>query len=90
MSQVTFSAIPTVCITIRGESQEGGSHHYFPKDDEGIIGRYYNFRKEQKIFPNIRGGVSGPGIDISFFSPENAEKIVSWLRSQNIDEVEAQ
>lgn len=80
---VKFNQIQTICITV---SNDDGSFPRLPSDPDGILGKLRTFLIENEITPNVRGGMSGPTMLIAFYSPEDAAKIVEFLKTINVEE----
>lgn len=83
MPKVIFETTPVVCVTIKGEGEDGVPSRV--REDGGLVQRLLRFQLDENICPAIRGGHSGAGSYCGFFSAEDAEKIEKWLLEQGAD-----
>jgi hypothetical protein len=83
--EITVTSTPCVQIYIRGE---GGDFPVCPRDG-GLILRFLTWTNEQAIYPVVRGGCSGGGIHVGFYSKGDADRILAWLEEQGVDRVDA-
>lgn len=75
-SKCTFSIGSVVVVKIRGE---GGGGVYLP-DDGGLVERFLQWCLKEEVYSlNIGGGYSGGGGHMGFYTPEDAERIQTWL-----------
>lgn len=87
MSKMTFSEQTVVHVEVRGEPHPKG-FPYLPIDDENLIGRFLDWCRANEIYPATRAGMTGPGINVAFYSPEDARRIREWLVAHGVTEVE--
>lgn len=82
MPRVTFETVPVVCVTIKGEGEDGVPR---VREDGGLVQRFLKFQLDENIHPAVRGGYSGAGSFCGFFSAEDVEKIEKWLFEQGAE-----
>lgn len=80
MPKCTVQITPVVQVHIRGEERRGGR----VADDGGLVHRFLGFMTEQKIYNAVRGGYSGGGGYLGYFTAKDAKKIEIWLRGQGV------
>jgi len=49
-----------------------------------LYSKFAEFKLANQVFPEPCGGYSGIYKDSYCYSPENAQKIISWLESKNV------
>jgi len=81
MSKVIFETTPVVCVTIKGEGEDG-------VEDGGLVQRFLKFQLDKNIFPAVRGGHGGAGSYCGFFAAEDVVKIEVWLLEQGAEHKE--
>jgi hypothetical protein len=52
------------------------------KDDDGLVGEMMRWEHSQKIRP-VHAPHSGGGARLAYFEPEDAEKVLAWLKEHN-------
>jgi hypothetical protein len=66
-----FEAVELVRIHIRN------------KQGSDIVGRLLNWQMENEVYSE-RGGYSAPNGYMGFFEPDDAKKVIEWLKAQGI------
>ena len=84
MPKVTFAIKPVVCVTIKGEGEDGP----YVREDGGLVERFLQFKMDNKLFSGIGMGRCGTGDFLGFFAPEDAAKIRAWLQEQGAESVD--
>jgi hypothetical protein len=69
----SFESVPLVRIHIKN------------KISSDIVSRLMKWQLENKVYSE-RGGYSAPNGCLQFYLPEDAEKVVEWLKEQGIKE----
>ena len=82
MANVTFTTLPVVWISIRGERRP------FPQiaEDGGLHQRLAEWLTREQIDPIIRSGSAGGGRSYQGYLPEDAAKVTAWLKEQGVTE----
>ena len=87
MPKVTFTSQSVVCIHIKGEKDSSPRRAGEPnlprcRMDGGLVHRFLDFQKEERVFALSMGGRSVVGEYLGFFTAEDAAKIEAWLIEQ--------
>lgn len=67
-------------------SNDDGDFPMCPTDPTNVLSRFHQYTGENKIYPCCRGGVSGGGMYVGFYTEEDAEKIQTFLESIGVKE----
>jgi len=85
--EADFTA-PLVRIELCGERNHEPGHDPvlgpLPRcpDDGGLVGRFLDFLREANISRAVRGGMSGGGEYVGYFTASDAQRIREWLDEQ--------
>lgn len=76
---VAFAATPIIWIQIRGERDEKDPRRL--RADDGLVARFLAWVSSERMFSTL-GGTSSPGYYSGGWAPDDAERVVEWLRKE--------
>ncbi len=85
MSQVKFSATPLVYIRVEGPDVEGGAPGD-RQDDNFVTADFESFKQGLGIKIAAGAGLAIKGYNSGFYHPQDAEKLLAWLRREGVEE----
>lgn len=81
-SKCTVKLTPVVQILIRGQGKRNG---ICTLDSGGFISPFCKWLQDNNIYTAVKGGMSGGGVYLGFFTAEDATKIEAWLLEQGVE-----
>lgn len=79
MAAAQFTATPCVWLEIAADRLKG-------TEGEALLGKVQEFAFKHRLFPIAQAGLAAPHLLIHPYAPDDAEKIISYMKSIGMTE----